>query len=464
MKPNKSVGPDNIPIEVWKSLGEEGIEVVWDLVRKIYVQEKIPSEWRKSAIVPIYKQKGDIQSCANYRGIKLISHTMKLWERIIGARIEEETEVSRNQFGFIKGRQTSDAIFALRQVMEKFREKQKGLHIAFIDLEKAYDRVPRSELWRCMRQKGVTEKYVRVVQDMYKDAVSQVNTSVGATDHFRIGVGLHQGSALSPYLFDLIMDVLSEGIRDEAPWTMLFADDIVLVCKTKSELKRKLARWRRALEDHGLKISRSKTEYLPFNDPEDGDGSEMKMDNEAIKKVESFKYLGSYVAHDGDLEVEVKHRINSGWIAWRGLTGVLCDKKISARLKGKVYKTAVRPALLYGCETWPVKESHEKKANVAEMRMLRWMCGVTMKDKIRNEQIRGTVKVIELSKKMQERRLNWYGHILRSEDDHIGKQVMGMQVEGRRRRGRPKLRWKDRLREDMESKGMREEYAMEKKR
>ena len=82
------------------------------------------------------------------------------------------------------------------------------------------------------------------------------------TDEFGIGVGLHQGSALSPYLFDLIMDVISEEVREDAPWSMLFADDIVLVCKTKAELGGKLSRWKKVLEDRGFKISRTKTEYV----------------------------------------------------------------------------------------------------------------------------------------------------------------------------------------------------------
>ena len=99
---------------------------------------------------------------------------------------------------------------------------------------------------------------------MYDNVTSHVNCCVGATDDFNIKVGLHQGSSLSPYLFDLIMDVISESIQDQAPWAMLFADDIILVGKTRAELRRKLSQWRKALEEHGMKISRTKTEYLPF--------------------------------------------------------------------------------------------------------------------------------------------------------------------------------------------------------
>ena len=82
-----------------------------------------------------------------------MSHTMKIWEKIIDRRLREETRISEEQFGFMSGRSTTDAISILRFTMEKHREKQKGLHLVFIDLEKAYDRVPRQEVWRCMRAK-----------------------------------------------------------------------------------------------------------------------------------------------------------------------------------------------------------------------------------------------------------------------------------------------------------------------
>ena len=90
------------------------------------------------------------------------------------------------------------------------------------------------------------------------------------------------------------------------------------------------------------------------------------------------------------------------------------------KIKGKVYRTVVRPALMYGAETWALKKAQEKKLEVAEMRMLRWMCGVTKMDKIRNERIRGTRKVGEITKKVQERRLKWYGHVMRREEHYVG--------------------------------------------
>ena len=104
---------------------------------------------------------------------------------------------------------------------------------------------------------------------------------------------------------------------------------------------------------------------------------------------------------------------------------------------------------MYGAETRAVKKAQEKKLDVAEMRMLRWMCGVTKLDRIRNERIRGATKVGETSKKVQESRLKWNGHVLRREDEYVGNIVTRMEVPGKRRRGRPKRRWLDSTRNDL---------------
>ena len=126
---------------------------------------------------------------------------------------------------------------------------------------------------------------------------------------------------------------------------------------------------------------------------------------------------------------------------------ILCDRRISLRVKGKVYKTVVRPAMMYGAKTWAVKKAQEKKLDVAEIWMLRWMSRVTKLDRIRNERIRGTTKVGEISKKVQESRLKW--HVLRREEEYVGKRVMVIEVPGKRRRGRPKRRWLDSIRNDL---------------
>ena len=104
---------------------------------------------------------------------------------------------------------------------------------------------------------------------------------------------------------------------------------------------------------------------------------------------------------------------------------------------------------MYGAETWPIKGAKEKRLDVAEMNMLRWMCGVTKFDRIRNERIRGTTKVVEISKNIQERRFQWYGQVMRRDKTYVGRRVMEEEVQGRRGIGRPRQRWIERVRKDL---------------
>ena len=92
-----------------------------------------------------------------------MSHTMKIWEKIIEPRLRDRVKIGKHQYGFISGKGTTDAIFALRMLMEKYREGQRELHCVFVDLEKAYDRVPWEELWYYMKKSGIVEKYVRLI-------------------------------------------------------------------------------------------------------------------------------------------------------------------------------------------------------------------------------------------------------------------------------------------------------------
>ncbi|KAK3513078.1 hypothetical protein QTP70_000985 [Hemibagrus guttatus] len=113
-----------------------------------------------------------------YRDQKYLEVFKVLWKVV----------VCEQQYGFMPRKSTTDAIFALRILMEKYRDGQRELHCVFVDLEKAYDRVPREELWYCMRKSGVAEKYVRVVQDMYERSRTVVRCAVGQTEEFKVEV------------------------------------------------------------------------------------------------------------------------------------------------------------------------------------------------------------------------------------------------------------------------------------
>ena len=150
---------------------------------------------------------------------------------------------------------------------------------------------------------------------------------------------------------------------------MLFADDIVLSRQNHRELEEDLEIWRNTLKRRSLKVSRSKTEYLRVGDLDDGE--ELKLQEEKVKRAKNFKYLGLTVSSDGRCEEKVRRRIQAGWMSWRKVSGVLCDRKLSAKVKGKIYKSVVRPAMLYKMETVAVMERQTGKIEVAELKMVR---------------------------------------------------------------------------------------------
>ncbi|KAM3202650.1 hypothetical protein P3L10_030274 [Capsicum annuum] len=278
--------------------------------------------------------------------------------------------------------------------------------------------------------------------------------------------GLHQGSTLSSFLFALVMDVLTRRIQGEVPWCMLFADDVVLIDETRGGVNDKLEVWRQTLESKGFRVSRSKTEYVEykFNDVRWENEVVVKLESQEVCKRDSFKYLGSVIQSNGEIDEDVSHRIGAGWMKWKLASGVLCDKKVPPKLKGKFYRVVVRPAMLYGAECWPVKNSHIQKIKVAEMRMLRWMCGLTRGDRVPNETIREKVSVTLVECKMREARLRWFGHVKRRGMDAPVRRCERLALDGfRRGRGRPKKYWGEVIRRDMEQLQLTEDMTLDRK-
>ena len=151
-------------------------------------------------IVPIWKRKGDVHGPGKYRGITLLSQVLKLLERVLDARIRRRVEgdFGEEQQGFTKGRGTADGMYVLRQMVEKRLEVHGSVALGFVDLEKAFDTVPREMVMATLRWMGIPEAEVRMVEGTYKKTTARVVVGEGASVEFEVKIGLMQGSVLSP--------------------------------------------------------------------------------------------------------------------------------------------------------------------------------------------------------------------------------------------------------------------------
>ena len=184
------------------------------------------------------------------------------------------------------------------------------------------------------------------------------------------------------------MEIISRERETEAPWEMLYADDLVIVRRSIAEFQGAFLAWKRLFERCGLKINMEKTEYMTTGTQH----SDLPVEQQQINRVEKFKYLGTILSDDTSVTREVVHRQQKAWITWK-VTGTLFDKKIPKRMKSEIYKRMIRPAMTYGSECLTVKKKENDKFEVTEMKMLRRIEGITRLDRRRNEEVRRALEV-----------------------------------------------------------------------
>ena len=187
---------------------------------------------------------------------------MEVFERIFEVLIRDIVDIDAMQFGFRPGRGTTDASFILRQLLEKYLAKGRHLYFAFVDLEKAFDRVPRKVIWWALRKAGVDEWIVKVVQCMYDGFTSRIRVNDSFSNSIEVKVGVHQGSVLSPLLFIIVLEALSREFRTGCPWELFYADDLVIAAETPELLEEKLSAWKLNFELKGLRVNMGKTKVM----------------------------------------------------------------------------------------------------------------------------------------------------------------------------------------------------------
>jgi sorting nexin-29 len=217
----------------WKDIMKE----MQSLISDIWRNEQIPNNWKTGIICPIFK-KGDIGIESNYRGISLLDLAYTVLPMALLRRLEVYAEeiLAEYQTGFKRVKSTTDHIFTLGQLMEKYYEYNRDLYILFVDFKQAYDSIDREQLWIALRNFRIPKKIVKLVEICNQQIFYKVRFMGETSENFEYKTGLRQGDALSPVLFNLALKIVIRDIREEqemkiivANTLLAYADDIVIL-------------------------------------------------------------------------------------------------------------------------------------------------------------------------------------------------------------------------------------------
>ena len=178
---------------------------------------------------------------------------------------------------------------------------------------------------------------------------------------------------------------------------------------------------------------------------------DIELEGEKLTQRDSFVYLRRAMCRDGKTEREVRRRVQARANAWRADEGGNADRRISKRLKGMVMSTCVIPACLYGTETLALTELQQQRLQVCKNNWVRKIARVTRADRRRMVELTGVQR--SLTGRLVRSRLQWGGHVERMADDRLPKRAADLREQGRRRRGRPRLRWEDCVKRDVKKAG-----------
>ena len=272
MKNYKAPGLDDISSDILKLGGKEIYTQLASLYNQILKERKIPKEWKEAKIILLHK-KGDREDIKNYRPISLLSHSYKIFTRILQNRMKRVLDENqpREQAGFRQGFSTTDHLQALTQLIEKSNEYQLPLCVGFIDYQKAFDSVEHEDLFQSLRKIGINEAYIQVLEDIYTEATARIHIDQDISKPIKTNRGVRQDDTISPKIFTAAMegifqsfDMSDKGINidGERITDLRFADDVALLTHSVKDMETILNSLNEESRRIGLKIHKGKTQFM----------------------------------------------------------------------------------------------------------------------------------------------------------------------------------------------------------
>ena len=304
LKNGKAKGWDNIPNEALKNLPDEMIEMITLLFNKIKASGSLPAGWNRGRITLVHK-KGLRELLSNYRPITVIISLSGLYSKVLNERltqvVEEHNLLGEVQNGFRKERGGCDNSFILDTILWKAKAQKSKVHMAFLDISKAYDSVNREVLWKRLSSMGFGGQFLSTLKSLYTDDCVDCVVNGIPTKQIFLRRGLRQGCSLSPMLFALYISGVGEDISASGLGFrlgsitvsgLLFADDIVLVTRTKEGLKTLLDKTKEGFDKLRLSIGYEKSQILSPDDVDWKLVDSHRDEEKSLKQVSLYKYLG----------------------------------------------------------------------------------------------------------------------------------------------------------------------------
>ena len=472
-----------------------------DLLQSVWSGGCVPQDWRDALLVPIPK-KGDLSRCDNWRGIALLEVVGKLAARIMQNRLQgiAEAELPESQCGFRRHRGCADAIFSVRQLVEKSYEHRSKLFCVFVDLRKAYDSVPREALWQALLRLGVPPPTVAIIKSFHTDMSACVRVAGGCTDPISVKNGLRQGCVMAPVLFNLYFGLVIErwrsllverGIESGVDFSFTidgqlfprvtrrrphsesghaddfeFADDAVLLATTRNAADQSLCAFCEVASSLGLTVSMTKTKLLVAGFGVcPADCSDLVIGSDRVEAVTSFPYLGSTITPDSRSQADIRSRLAKGAGAFGGLRRILHDRSLNLPTRRHLYVVCVLSTVLYGSECWTPLKADLDRMDRFHHANIRSILGVSRgrqwEQRISSQELRAQWgDPTPLSRMVQQRRLEWLGHLARLDDTRVPKQLLFACLPQSRPFCGPRRRWKDTIHTDLSVAGVRNWFEL----
>lgn len=368
LKNGKAVGFDLISNEMIKTSAEIMLPLLTKVFNLILKTSKSPSNWKFGYIFPIYKKKGDVSDPGNYRGITVTSCLCKLFSAVLNQRLEHF--ISKNhilndcQSGFRKKARTSDNIFIIKSIVNKYFNMGKKIYCCFVDFKKAFDSVWHDGLFYKLASYGINGNFLKYIKHLYSSMESCLKFPQGISNFFQVKIGTRQGDVLSPTLFNLfindIIDQLQSVNSDPAiidnykVTTLLYADDLVIISTSPKGLQSCIDVLSNYCKKWKLQINKDKSKIMIFekNKEKNVITPKFRIDGELLCEVSEFVYLGTLLDKKCNLKCSADALSNKGSKALYVLMKMINSNNLNPHVAIRLFNCYIKPIITYNCEVW----------------------------------------------------------------------------------------------------------------